>query len=54
MTEKDYIDVYKAKSYDEILEFLATPPQFCAYCVMKAQTQHTEWGISKKEIGEWT
>lgn len=50
VTSKDYIDIYKAKNVDEILEFLSKPIPFCKYC---KDWEKTEWGISKKERSEW-
>lgn len=54
LEEADYIDIYKAKSIQEILAFLAEPIPFCKYCNVKGRTFGHEWGISKKEIEEWT
>lgn len=54
LSERDGIDIHKAKSIDEILEFLSKPIPFCKYCNVKGRTFGHEWGISKKEIEEWT
>ena len=54
LEEADYIDIYKAKSIQEILAFLAKPIPFCKYCNVKGRTFGHERGISKKEIEEWT
>lgn len=54
MSSKDGIDIYKAKSDKEILSFLASPIPFCRYCNVKGRTYGEEWGISKKDIKEWT
>jgi hypothetical protein len=54
VTEKDYIDIYKVKSYRELLDFLNAPPPFCAYCNFKATTTNLPWKPSTKEISEWT
>lgn len=32
LVDKDGIDIYKAKSMKEILEFLSKPIPFCGYC----------------------
>ncbi|MDR3350176.1 MAG: 4Fe-4S cluster-binding domain-containing protein [Prevotellaceae bacterium] len=53
VAENDYIDIYKAKSLDEILEFLCKPVPFCRHCNMKGMIYGLQWGISKKEISEW-
>jgi hypothetical protein len=54
ITEKDYIDIHKAQSIDEILEFLAKPIPFCRYCNIDARTYNHKWEISKRDIKEWT
>jgi MoaA/NifB/PqqE/SkfB family radical SAM enzyme len=54
ITESDSIDIYKAKSIKEILRFLARPVPFCKYCNIDGFTYGHKWGISKKDIGEWT
>ncbi|MDR1698503.1 MAG: radical SAM protein [Prevotellaceae bacterium] len=54
VTENDYIDIYKAKSMDEILEFIAKPMPFCRFCHQKGIIYDTGFGVSKKEISEWT
>jgi MoaA/NifB/PqqE/SkfB family radical SAM enzyme len=53
VTNDDYIDIYKVKNLDEILDFLCKTPPFCKYCTIKEQKK-LEWGISKREISEWT
>ncbi|MDR0764691.1 MAG: hypothetical protein LBE65_03765 [Synergistaceae bacterium] len=53
VTEEDYIDIYKARSMDEILDFLCKPVQFCRYCDIKKWNATVEWGVSKKERKEW-
>jgi hypothetical protein len=54
LTENDYIDIYKAKSAREILEFLSKPIPFCRYCNVEKRTFGHPWERSKKEISEWT
>ena len=53
LTDRDGIDIYKAESMEEILEFLAKPIPFCKYCKVKERTFNHEWTTSKKEINEW-
>lgn len=53
LMDTDYIDIYNIESIKEIFDFLAKPIPFCRYCNMYAKSK-TDWGISKKEIGEWT
>ncbi|MDR3049451.1 MAG: radical SAM protein [Elusimicrobiota bacterium] len=54
ITEKDYIDIYKAKNLEEICQFLANPIPMCRYCNVAKRTYNNDWGLSKKEISEWT
>jgi MoaA/NifB/PqqE/SkfB family radical SAM enzyme len=53
LTEKDSIDIYKAKNMKEILRFLAKPIPACRYCDMSAYTYDHTWEVTKKEISEW-
>jgi MoaA/NifB/PqqE/SkfB family radical SAM enzyme len=54
ITDSDFIDIYKVKSIDEILDFVAKPMPFCKYCNLKDTIWDIGFGISKKEISEWT
>ena len=54
LTERDGIDIYKAKSVEEILEFISKPIPFCKYCNVNGRTFGHKWEISKKDINEWT
>ena len=54
LTEYDGIDIYKANNIQEILQFLAKPIPFCRFCNVKARSFGHKWGISKKDIKEWT
>lgn len=49
----DYIDIYKAKSGCELLDFLSKPIPFCRFCDVKNWTFDNPWRTSKREIGEW-
>ena len=51
MTEKDFLDIYKVRDMQEILDFAARPKYYCRYC--RGLTPPFEWSRSKKEIGEW-
>jgi hypothetical protein len=53
VTDKDFIDIYKAKNLDEILDFLRSPVPFCRYCTVNEQKPVHKWRPSKKEITEW-
>lgn len=55
LTEKDGINLYKAHSEKEIMKFLARPIPFCRFCDIKHQIIGVQpWGISKREVKEWT
>jgi MoaA/NifB/PqqE/SkfB family radical SAM enzyme len=54
VSEKDYIDIYKAKDIDEILEFLCQPVPFCRYCKSRKMVFGIKWRKSNKNISEWT
>lgn len=54
VSSKDYIDIYSAKSLNEILHFVSQPMPFCRYCNIKGTIDNIEFGISKKDITEWT
>jgi MoaA/NifB/PqqE/SkfB family radical SAM enzyme len=51
--DKDYVDIYKINSKDEIIDFLEKPFPFCRYCMTTETKFALRWGISKKEITEW-
>jgi hypothetical protein len=51
LSKQDYIDIYEAKSMDEIFEFLSNPVPFCRFCVNSGA--ESEWRTSKKDISEW-
>ena len=48
------IDIYKAKDAEEIMRFIASPTDMCRHCNIMEKTYNNPWGISKKEIEEWT
>ncbi|MDE7175183.1 MAG: 4Fe-4S cluster-binding domain-containing protein [Helicobacter sp.] len=49
----DSIDIYKAKDYNEILQFLAKPIPFCRFCNLAKWKNIGEWKTSKKDISEY-
>jgi NAD(P)-dependent dehydrogenase (short-subunit alcohol dehydrogenase family)/organic radical activating enzyme len=51
--EKDCIDIYKAETGKEILEFLSMPIPFCCYCDINGRTSSHPWSISGCNIWEW-
>ena len=52
VTEQDYIDIYKAKDFSEISEFLTKATPFCKYCDL-TKTEFYKWEKSKQDINEW-
>lgn len=53
VTENDYVDIYKVKNGEELLEKLARPADFCRYCNVKGRIPNLPFEISKREIQEW-
>lgn len=53
VSEQDFIDIYKAKSYEEIAEFCTHRMPFCTYCAVHHRSVR-DWCQSKHTIDEWT
>lgn len=53
VTDEDYIDIYKAKSYEEIAEFCTHRVPFCGYCAVHHRYSRP-WKQSGHTIEEWT
>jgi MoaA/NifB/PqqE/SkfB family radical SAM enzyme len=51
--EKDYVDIYRVNSKEEIIDFIERPFPFCRYCKTSEMKFAQRWGITKKEITEW-
>jgi hypothetical protein len=49
----DYIDIYKVKNVNKILEFLAAPKPFCKHCKTTEIVNNIPWRPSKQEMSEW-
>jgi hypothetical protein len=49
--ERDYVDIFKVNSLDEILEKLANPIPYCRYCTQNIT--HIGWESSRREMAEW-
>jgi hypothetical protein len=49
----DIIDIYEAKTKEEIFEKLARPVSFCRYCKIKDTDFGIKWKVSNKEITKW-
>ncbi len=52
VSENDYIDIYKAKSYEELAEFMTRRTDFCRYCDVVSR-RHFDWKQSEHTIGEY-
>lgn len=52
--DENSIGLYEIETEKELLEFLKKPIPFCKYCNIAGYTYDLEWGISKREISEWT
>ena len=48
----DYIDIHKARDYQDILQFLAKPIPFCKYCDVKNRKDGIVWKVSTQRIEE--
>lgn len=53
ISEKDFIDIYKVQSIDDIFNFFANPFPFCKYCNVDGMEYGIPWQKSKYEIKEW-
>lgn len=53
VTEKDYIDIYKNVTAEEIFEFLCNPMPACRYCKVREWTSGHKWEITERNIKEW-
>lgn len=49
----DYLDIYKVKNIDEILDFLAMPKPFCRHCKPNEVINDIPWQCSRQEKSEW-
>jgi len=53
VSERDYIDIYKAGNIDEITGFMRKPMPFCRYCDKKNRVSGLGWEVSKRDMSEW-
>ncbi len=51
--KNDYIDIHKARDYNEILQFIAKPAAFCRFCKVDEWVETGTWELSKREINEY-
>lgn len=49
----DYLDLHKAKSSDEIMDFVIKRPPLCNYCLVRENRSLGEWKPSEKMKKEW-
>ena len=54
VTSNDFLDLHQAKNLEEILKFVCKPMPFCRFCNIKGTIWDIGYGISKKDISEWT
>ena len=52
--EENSIDIYAAKSAQEIMQFLSKPIPFCAHCRIPENVNSIKWCKSNRTIDEWT
>ena len=52
VSKRDWLDIYKVESLEEIMDFLSKPYPFCRYC-NPFKTTEVEWEQSKKIEEEW-
>jgi hypothetical protein len=50
----DWRDIYQLQSLDDLNDFFGKPMPFCKYCRTPEITYNHAWGLSRKEINEWT
>ena len=53
-TKKDYIDIYKAESWEEIAKFQANRIPFCEYCDIRKWGSNSVWKPSSNSIDDYT
>ena len=51
--EEDYLDIYRARDFDELARFVKKPPAFCRYCDVMNRRRVGGWALSKKSIDEY-
>lgn len=54
LPEDGFIDIYKVKNRKKLERKLSRPLPLCNYCKIMERTYDNEWGISKRDIREWT
>lgn len=54
VTDMDSIDIYKARSMQEIIDFLNKPIPLCRFCKSMGEEIVGTWRKTEKSIKEWT
>jgi hypothetical protein len=54
LADEDSLDIHRAGTKEEVLQFLCTPKPFCRYCNVRARSFGHPWERSKGDISEWT
>jgi hypothetical protein len=54
VSERDYLDINAISNNEEILDFISKPMSFCRYCNPNGMIWDIGYGVSKREITEWT
>lgn len=53
ISDKNYVDIYEAKSADEILERLASPIPLCRFCNLDGSVNNVPYSKTQKSRYEW-
>lgn len=51
--EKDSVNIYEVKSFDEMMQKLAEPIPFCRFCDVRGRISNLEWEQSDYQMEEW-
>lgn len=54
VSDRDGIDIFEAKDYSEIMNFIAKPIPCCRFCRIDKQVDGYQYGSSKQDLSEWT
>jgi hypothetical protein len=54
LLDEDSLDIHRAETKDEVLEFLCTPKPFCRHCNVSERSFGHPWERSRQDIREWT
>lgn len=53
VSAKDYLEIDKVTSAEQVLNFVSNPMPFCRYCNIKGTVWDIGYGVSKNEMSEW-